>query len=121
MMPEMSYIYEKKPDPITLDVYPAEGQTSICVMYDRKTPKNSPVRQTKFKCSDDATKIEISIGESDTAYEFWVHCDKKPASVTVDAEGWYYGPGCFYGSDTISTVNIKLPKACTGGTIRVMK
>jgi len=75
--------------------------------------------------------------ESDTAYEFWVHCDKKPASVTVDskelarldtkaaydaaAEGWYYGPGCFYGSDTISTVNIKLPKACTGGTIRVMK
>jgi alpha-glucosidase (family GH31 glycosyl hydrolase) len=137
MMPEMSYVYEKKPDPITLDVYPAEGRTSTCIMYDRKTPKNSPVTQTRFKCSDDATKIEISTGESDTAYELWVHSDNKPASVTVDskeltcldtraaydaaAEGWYYGPGCFYGSEKLATLNIKVAKDSGSRLIRIAK
>ncbi|MHC4527361.1 MAG: glycoside hydrolase family 31 protein, partial [Planctomycetota bacterium] len=34
MMPEMSYIYEKTPEPITLDVYPDATRASSCVMYD---------------------------------------------------------------------------------------
>jgi len=52
MMPAMSYIYEKPPEPITLDVYPDAGSPSNYVMYDCKTVR-SPVRKTKFKCAED--------------------------------------------------------------------
>lgn len=128
MMPEMSYIYEKAPDPITLDVYPDADGPSSYVMYDCETV-GSAIKETKFKCAEDKTKIDISISASDAAYELWVHYDKAASSMTVDSrelpgvkdksgydaaeEGWYYGQGCFYGSDNIKTVNIKIPKSQT--------
>jgi len=137
MMPEMNYIYEKKPEPVSLDVYPAEGQTSTYVLYDRKIPKQSPLKRTEFRCSDDKTKIEVAIGPSEVSYELWVHYDKEPASVAADSrqlprlddksaydsaeEGWYYGPGCFYGCKTIKTVNVKLAKSSQGRFIRIIK
>ena len=40
-MPDMRYIYEKAPNPITLDIYPAAGEASEYVMYDCETPKVS--------------------------------------------------------------------------------
>lgn len=136
MMPAMSYIYEKTPEPITLDVYPDKTKPSRYVMYDCETVK-SPIKETVFECSEDKGKIEVSISTSNVAYELWVHYDKKPASVVVDSkvspkmkdkssygaakEGWYYGPGCFYGSDTIRTVNIKIPKSSKSRLIRITK
>jgi hypothetical protein len=136
MMPEMSFIYEKAPDPITLDVYPDATGPSSYVMYDCKTVK-SPIEQTTFGCTEDKAKIEISIGKSDVSYELWVHCDSKPASVAVGskelpkladkrsydtaAEGWYYGRGCFYGPDQISTVNTKIPKSSKPHLVRIVK
>jgi alpha-glucosidase len=136
MMPEMSYIYEKAPEPITLDVYPDTASSSY-VMYDCETPKKSLIRQTTFQCSQDETAIEISIGKSDMAYELWVHCGKEPASANVDSKelpklkdkaaydaaqaGWYYGPGCFYGSDSISTINIKILRGTKASKVRIAK
>jgi len=71
------------------------------------------------------------------AYELWVHYGRPPASVVVDSrvlpkienksgydaakEGWYYGPGCFYGSDSIKTVNIKIPKSPKSHLIQITK
>ena len=136
MMPEMSYIYEKPPEPITINVYPDAGTPSSYVMYDCQTVK-SPIKETIFKCSEDEIKIEVSISASSAAYELWVHYDKEPASVAVDSkqlpklkdkcsydtakEGWYYGPGCFYGSDSIETVNIKIPKSSKSHLIQMTK
>jgi alpha-glucosidase len=135
MMPKMSYIYEKTLEPLTLDVYPGEAGQSEYVMYDCETVK-SEVEKTVFTCSADKAKIEISISASDVAYELWVHSDKKPTSVVTDSkelpklenksaydaarEGWHYGPGCFYGSDDIGTVNIKLPRDSKSRLIRIL-
>jgi len=136
MMPEMSYIYEKAPEPITLDIYPSENESSSYVMYDCETVK-SPIKETTFKCSEDNAKIEISISASSVAYELWVHYCNEPAWVVVDSrqlpkvknkakynaapKGWYYGAGCFYGSDDIKTVNIKVPKSSKSHLIRIIK
>jgi len=136
MMPEMNYIYEKERDPITLDVYPDEVGGSSCVMYDCKKVK-STVTETTFKCSQDAEKIEVSIGSSYSRYELWVHSDGEPASVVVGGktlanlkdkaaytaatQGWYYGPGCFYGSQSVKTINIKSPKISKTHVVTIMK
>ena len=136
MMPQMSYIYEKAPDPITLDIYPPKTGAARHVMYDCRTVK-SPVTKTMFQCSQDADSIEVSIGKSDVAYELWIHCDKKPKSVVADSQpltklkdknaydkavkGWYYGPGSFYGSDEIETLNIKLGRTLKHRIVRVQK
>jgi alpha-glucosidase (family GH31 glycosyl hydrolase) len=137
MMPEMNYIYEKKPDPITLDVYPDASAPSSYVRFDQEKPKVSPITQTVFSCSQDDGKIEISVSQSDVAYELWVHCDKAPESVTVDSEqspnlkdkaaynsaakGWYFGSGSFFGSDTMNTLNIKVPKSSKAHLITIKK
>jgi alpha-glucosidase (family GH31 glycosyl hydrolase) len=137
MMPEMSYIYEKTPEPITLDVYPDAAEPSNYVMYDCDTPKASPIKETSFMCLESRSKIAVSIDNSNAAYELWVHCDKQPASVSVDskmlaklagkdeydsaAEGWYFGPGSFYGSEQVKTVNIKVPKGSGARVIRIAK
>jgi len=105
-------------------------------MYDCETVK-SPVKETIFKCIEDKAKIAVSISASNVAYELWVHYDKQPASVAVDSktlpklkdkpsydtakEGWYYGPGCFYGSDSIKTINIKIPKSSKSRLIQITK
>jgi alpha-glucosidase (family GH31 glycosyl hydrolase) len=136
MMPEMSYIYEKKPEPITLDVYPVRNGRSSYVMYDCERARGR-FNETKFECSQDRTKIEISISPSDAVYALSVHYDKLPVFVAVDSRplhkyedkaaydaayaGWYYGPGYFYGSDAINTVNIKIPKRPTARLIRIAK
>jgi alpha-glucosidase (family GH31 glycosyl hydrolase) len=136
MMPEMSYIYEKTPEPITLDVYLPPTHPSTHVMYDCDTPR-STIEQTVFKCSQDKTKIDVSISPSNVPYELCVHYDKQPASVTADskelsrledksaydaaAEGWYFGPGCFYSNDKLNTVNIKIPRSPKPLLIRITK
>jgi alpha-glucosidase (family GH31 glycosyl hydrolase) len=136
MMPEMSYIYEKKPEPITLDIYPDLASSSKYVMYDCETVK-SPVRKTVFSCLEDSEKIEVSISQSNAAYELCVHCEKQPASVFTDSkslprltdktayekaqEGWYHGPGCFYGSDSISTVNIRIARSSKPRLVKITK
>ncbi|HUW17983.1 MAG TPA: TIM-barrel domain-containing protein [Sedimentisphaerales bacterium] len=136
MMPQMNYIYEKTPDPITLDVYPNGAGPSSYVMYDCENVKG-PVKETNFKCSEDTGKIEVSISASNVAYELWVHCDQRPASVAVDSKllpeltdkgdydaekaGWYYGAGCFSGSDSVKTINIKISKAAQSRLIRIEK
>jgi alpha-glucosidase (family GH31 glycosyl hydrolase) len=136
MMPEMSYIYEKEPDPITLDVYPGAAAPSQYLMYDRETVE-SPIKKTTFTCSENQTTIELNISRSNVAYELWVHCDARPASVAVDSKqlpelkdesaynaagsGWYYGPGCFYGSDSLKTLNIKIPRSPKPHLIRITK
>ena len=127
MMPEMSYIYEKTREPITLDVYPDEGAQSSYVMYDCSDVRG-PFSETTFTCAvADGNDIEISIADSDSAYELWVHCrEVGSASVVVDGkvltelsdksgydgadEGWYYGVGCFYGSGKVVTLNVKIPR-----------
>jgi alpha-glucosidase (family GH31 glycosyl hydrolase) len=137
MIPEMSYIYEKAPDPITLDIYPDSSAASSHIMYDCKTPRKSEIRQTTYECSEDQSKIEVSIGRSEAACELWVHYDKEPASVSVDSKmlpklagkgefdaatkGWYFGPGCFYGSDKTKTVNVKTPTSSKSHLIRITK
>jgi alpha-glucosidase len=136
MMPQMSYVYEKTPEPVTLDIYPDRTAPSQYVMYDCETVK-SPVEETAFSCSEDKAKMEVSISPSQSRYELWVHHDKEPAKVVVDSrvlpkietrirydtahEGWYYGPGCFYGSERIKTVNIRLPKGRDSHLVRIMK
>ncbi|HUW17992.1 MAG TPA: TIM-barrel domain-containing protein [Sedimentisphaerales bacterium] len=136
MMPEMSYIYEKKADPISLDVYPDAGAPSTYVMYDCEKVGGG-IWKTRFVCSEDAAIIKVAISVSDLAYELWVHCGKEPAAVIVDSkgspqlrtrsdyeaakEGWYYGPGCFYGSDSVKTLNIKVPKGPNPHFIRIPK
>ncbi|MHC4617707.1 MAG: TIM-barrel domain-containing protein, partial [Planctomycetota bacterium] len=136
MMPEMSYIYEKDPEPITLDIYPDSAGPSSYVMYDCETVR-SPVRQTVFNCSAGKKKIEVSIGPSKVDYELCVHWDKQPKSVVANSkplprledmtayenaqEGWYYGGGCFYGCNSISTINIKIPKRPGSHRVRIAK
>jgi len=136
MMPEMSYIYEKPPEPITLDVYPDENKTSSYVMYDCETVRG-PIGKTEFGCADDEAKIEVSINASAVGYELWVHYNQEPTSVAVNSkklprvrdkssydaakEGWYYGSGCFYGSADIKTVNIKIAKNSKSHLIRITK
>jgi alpha-glucosidase (family GH31 glycosyl hydrolase) len=136
MMPEMSYIYERKAEPITLDIYPDESKPSSYVMYDCETVRG-PFKKTSFKCVEAKKTIQISISPATVAYELWVHCDQEPAMVAVDGqvlgkvknksaygavtEGWYYGAGCFYGSDTVRTVNIKIPKSSTSRVIQITK
>lgn len=136
MMPEMNYIYEKEPDLITLDVYPDEREPSNHVIYDCETVA-SPITETTFTCEvTDGNNIEITISDSNVAYELWVHCNKvSSSSVVVDSrqlikfddkaayevanEGWYYGAGCFYGSESIETLNIKMPKSYTSHVIQL--
>jgi alpha-glucosidase len=136
MMPEMSYIYEKTLDPITLDVYPDGTSRSQYSLYDCETVK-SPIKKTLLTCSEDKTKIEISIGASEVSYELCIHHDAEPALVVADSrelpkikdecsydaakEGWYYGPGCFYGSDAIKTVNIKILRSSKSHSVRIEK
>ncbi|MHC4638552.1 MAG: TIM-barrel domain-containing protein [Planctomycetota bacterium] len=136
MMPQMSYIYEKAPDPITLDIYPQTDSSSSYVMYDCRTVR-SPVRQTAFKCIDNTKTIVFSASPSDVAYELLVHYDKQPVSVSVNSfnlprlkdksaydsaeRGWYYGTDCFYGSDKIKTVNIKIGSRAGAHVVRIMK
>jgi len=71
------------------------------------------------------------------AYELWVHSGFEPASVTVDSKaiqklgskdeydkagnGWYYGAGSFYGSDSMKTVNVRVPKSDKEHIIRIGK
>ncbi|MHC4573593.1 MAG: glycoside hydrolase family 31 protein [Planctomycetota bacterium] len=136
MIPEMSYIYEKTPEPITLDVYPERGRASSYVMYDSDTPK-SVIRETVFECRQDISEIGVSVSGSDVAYELWVHHYKEPRSVAVNGEeqvkmdskccydraeqGWYFGPGCFYGSESIKTINIKIRKSPKARLILITK
>ena len=138
MMPEMSYIYEKAPDPITLDIYPDSAAASTYTMYDCDLPKTPvKVKTTKFECAEDREKITVEIGRSKVSYELWVHHDKTPALVTLDSKplpeladkaaydkaekGWCYGPGCFYGSDTMKTINIKIGKCSGPRTVQIVK
>jgi len=136
MMPEMSYIYEKPPDPITLDIYPLKSGSSHHVIYDCETVK-SPITSTMIECSQDSGKIRVSISTSDVGYELWGHIDEEPASVIADSQvlgklenkaaydkadkGWYFGAGCFYGSDTIETLNIKIPKSIKPHLVQIRK
>ncbi len=46
---------------------------------------------------------------------------KDKASYDAAKEGWYYGAGCFYGSDSIKTVNIKIPKGSKPHLVRIKK
>ncbi|TFG49316.1 MAG: DUF3748 domain-containing protein, partial [Candidatus Brocadiia bacterium] len=124
MMPEMSYIYQKKADPITLDVYPEMNGSIKYAMYDCKSVKKPvQIEKTEFTCDQQGKNIRISISPSSVAYELWVHSAVEATSVSVDGKklkdlqakaeydksktGWYYGSGCFYGSDEIKTINIK--------------
>ncbi|MHC4622609.1 MAG: glycoside hydrolase family 31 protein [Planctomycetota bacterium] len=136
MMPDMSYIYQRPPDPITLDVYPHRSQASRFVMYDCESPK-SPISEDVFECWQNSSEIGLSMSGSDFAYELWVHHYKEPASVLLDGEalpkietsccyesaqeGWYFGPGCFYGSDTTKTLNIKLPQSSRPRLVQIEK
>ena len=136
MMPEMNYIYEKKPDPLTLDIYP-DTKPSKYVMYDCDNVKG-PFRKTTYTCSQDSQKIEISISQSDTADELCVHFDKNHPKVEVDSnmiehfsrkatyqsdkEGWWdFGTGSFYGSKTIKTIKIMVPKSKKPRLISITK
>ena len=130
MMPAMEWIYEKAPDPITLDVYPLENATSRFVMLDCETPV-SQIESTQFACQADGREIKVGIGKSSHAYELVMHCAERPSSVVADGKtvrmcagkaeydagdsGWYFGPGCFYGSDEIATLNIKVAAAADSG------
>ncbi|MHC4622859.1 MAG: TIM-barrel domain-containing protein, partial [Planctomycetota bacterium] len=136
MMPEMSYIYEKPADPITLDIYPDPSRSSTQVMYETKTVKG-PIRKIMFKCAEDESKIDALISVSNFSYELCVHSSKAPSSVLLNSkelpalkgksdyeaakEGWYYGPGCFYGSETIETVNVKVPRSSKSHFVRIKK
>ncbi|MHC4497508.1 MAG: TIM-barrel domain-containing protein, partial [Planctomycetota bacterium] len=136
MIPEMSYIYEKAADPITWDVYPDKSGPSRYTMYDCQTP-NDRVKSIEVQCGETQRNIEVAITPWAVTYKLWVHYDKQPASVTADskeltrlddksaydaaAEGWYFGPGCFYGNDKLNTVNIKIPKSPKPLLIRITK
>jgi len=136
-MPEMNYIYEKQPDPITLDIYPDTKRASSYILYDRQSPAQSPVVQTAIRCVPVDDGIEITIGPSPHNFELWVHCAKEPSSVTADSKplprlqaktdydksttGWYYGPGCFYGNDKIPTANIKLAASAGKHRVRLIR
>ncbi|MHC4214760.1 MAG: glycoside hydrolase family 31 protein [Planctomycetota bacterium] len=135
MMPDMKYIYEKEPDPITLDIYPGDAPSEY-VMYDCETVRG-PFKQTKFTCTQDSKAITITIGPSDSNYELWIHYDKQPSKVQADSkdlkqikdkaaydsakQGWYFGQGCFYGSDSTKTINIKIQKSKEPRVIRIQK
>ncbi|MHC4617695.1 MAG: glycoside hydrolase family 31 protein [Planctomycetota bacterium] len=136
MMPEMSYIYEKAPDPITLDVYPDPSRSSTHVMYEVQTVKG-PIRKIMFKCAEDESKIDVLISVSAVSYELCVHYGKAPSSVLLNSkelpglkgksdynaakEGWYCGPGSFYGSGSIKTVNVKVPRSSKSHFVRIKK
>lgn len=122
MMPEMEWIFQKSPDPITLDIYPLNNASSKAVAYDCKTPV-SAIDSTGFECSDSQQEIRINISPSKSNYVLVVHNDNEPASVTVDGkslkklaskstfesagEGWYFGDGCFSGASELKTINVK--------------
>ena len=136
MMPEMSYIYEKQPDPITLEIYPDPNRPSAYLMYDCETV-DGDIRETTFTCQVTRSSTEISISESQVAYELCVHCDQPPGMVRVDSNpvprfpdkdaynnsqtGWFYGPGYFYGSGNIDTLDIKVPKGSSPHLISIIK
>ena len=88
-------------------------------------------------CKDDKAKIQLSISPSNVSYELCVHISSAPESVEVDSnkpskladkaaydsatQGWYYGRGSFYGSKSVATLNIKVPKASKAHVISVAK
>jgi len=44
----------------------------------------------------------------------------KPAYEKAE-QAWYYGPGAFYGSGSISTINIKIKKSQKPRQIKITK
>ncbi len=42
------------------------------------------------------------------------------ASYAPAQPGWYYGAGCFYGSDNVETLNIKIPNSSSAHVIEIV-
>jgi len=136
MMPDMAYIYEKAPDPITLDIYPDYSADSKYTLYDADSPKTPlKVTKTEFTCATNGDKITVSISPSKVAYQLSLHCNTAPTKVILDGKaipifknladynkakkGHYFGAGIFYGSDSVKTLNIKFPKDKGSRTIEI--
>jgi hypothetical protein len=58
MMPAMQYIYEKAPDPLSLDVYPLSEGASGYVLNNCERP-GAPIRETKFACTAAADGVTV--------------------------------------------------------------
>ncbi|MHC4637422.1 MAG: glycoside hydrolase family 31 protein [Planctomycetota bacterium] len=137
MMPAMNYIYEKQPEPVTLDIYPKTGLRSECVKYDCKNVKPPvDVRKTTFTCKDSEKETAITISKSAVSYELSVHSDRGCSQVTVNGKqlkqltqeeydnsisGYYYGAGCFYGGENVKTINIRIPKSAKPYSVIIKK
>jgi alpha-glucosidase (family GH31 glycosyl hydrolase) len=122
MMPEMNWIYQHDPSPLTIDVYPPEKGSSQRILYDAAAP-TSPVLQTALSCRRDGGTLEIGIAPYRTRCIALVHETAEPASVqegttdlprhrtlaefTAARSGWYLGPGAFPGSADRVALSIK--------------
>jgi len=123
-MPDMLYIHEKKPEPLTLDIWPADGIGAEWVLHDCESIKG-PFKKTALGCSGSRTQTEIAAGGISCPVEIVVHLASAPSSVEAQCgrirriedrkayeaagSGWYHGPGVFRANPQISTINIKLP------------
>ena len=128
MIPQMQYIYEKTPDPITLEIFPKPESKLIYTFYDSEhgskllpSPSLETYTSTLISCDDKVKEIVVDISESDHTYELALHIDKKPVKVLVDgkpipdlkelnsdnktAEGFYFGP------DNIRDTNFSIQTA----------
>lgn len=122
MMEEMNYIYEKPNDDITLDIYPSSS--SSYMLYDKASAgPNDPIIKTEIYCTTRGNITKIRIVNPQANYKLSIHSDKKPKHVVCNSnkikkmkshnkfemvsEGWYFGAGLFYGSETLETLNVK--------------
>jgi hypothetical protein len=46
---------------------------------------------------------------------------KDKSAYDTAKQGWYYGPGRFYGSDAVKTINIKIPKSSKAHLVQISK
>lgn len=126
MMPQMQYIYEVAPEPVTLEIFPKPNNTSDYTLYDCDKgsrllpfPQLDSYSSTLIKCEDNKSEIRLSIGKSQNIYEIVLHLDKKPLKIMadgmtikeVDNQGTYKSvtEGSFFGPDLIRGTDFSIP------------
>jgi hypothetical protein len=95
MQPDMAYIGEKPPDPLTLDIYPG-GQTKATLYEDDGTSlayQHGAFARTEMRAVESAARIEVRVDApvgpfavAPRGYEFRVHVDRAPRGVSVDGK-----------------------------------
>jgi alpha-D-xyloside xylohydrolase len=125
LMPEMEYTGQKPADPMTLLVFPKRGRFA-CEVHDAEVP-TGPFRTLSFwgKQEPDGA-LYLELPPAPFSHEIILPAQAAPGKVRVHGQeiprvqgrseyertpnAWWHGPGLYPGSETVSTVNIRIPR-----------